>query len=113
MHIASKGTDSAVDVSVEAESAPSGLVEVVDLEAVGPGALVVLGREVAGAGAGPERFADARRVGLVAGAPGGGGDVHDVAPALLVGHRVAAVDHVGVPPDGVARLHVGDPGDGL
>src|SRR6201986_2089540 len=49
-----------------------------------PVSLVVLGREVAGAGPGGERGPHRGRVALVAGAPGGGRDVHHVAPALLV-----------------------------
>ena len=44
---------------------------------------------------------------------GRGRDVHDVAPALLVLDRRDGVDHVAVPPHGVAGLHVGDAGDGL
>ncbi len=99
--------------SVQAEAASAGLVEVVDAEPVVPGALVVLGGEVGWAGTGQEGLAHAGGVGLVAGAPGGGGDVHDVAPALLVLHRGDAVDHVAEPPDGIAGLDVRDAGDGL
>ena len=66
------------------EAASSRLVELLGLEAVGPAALVVLLGEVARAVAVEERLADAGGVLLVARAPGGGRDVHDVAPALLV-----------------------------
>src|ERR1700722_16520513 len=76
------------------EAAPSRLVEVLPLEPVGPGALVVLGREIARARPGEERLPDAGPVLLVARAPGRGGDVHDVAPAPLVGDGRDAVDHV-------------------
>src|ERR1700722_17443531 len=79
---------------VEAEAAPSRLVEVLPLEPVGPGALVLLGREIARARPGEERLPDAGPVLLVARAPGRGGDVHDVAPAPLVGDGRDAVDHV-------------------
>src|SRR3954470_21912276 len=99
--------------SVETETATSGGVEVLDLEAVAPVALVVLLGEVGGAGAGEQGGGDAGGVALVAGAPRGGRDVHDVAPALLVLDRSDAVDHVSVPPDGVAGLDVGDPGQRL
>src|SRR4051812_24633537 len=71
--------------SAHAEPASSGLVELLGLEAVGPGALVVLLREVARAVAVEERLADAGGVLLVARTPGRGRDVHDVAPALLLG----------------------------
>src|SRR4051812_9260594 len=99
-------------MSIQAESAPPGRVELLGLEAVGPGALVVLFREVARAVAVAEGLADAGGVPFVARAPGGGGDVHDVAPALLVLDGGDAVDHVGVPPDGVAGLDVGDGAEG-
>src|SRR4051812_1671194 len=92
--------------SAEAETATAGGVEVLLVEPVGPGALVVLLGEVARAGPGAERLADGPGVPLVPRAPRRGRDVHDVPPALLVLHRVDAVDHVAVPPDGVAGLHV-------
>src|SRR5580658_1460182 len=94
--------------SAQAESSPSGGVEVAFVEAVRPGALVVLLGEVGRARPGAEGRADAGGVLLVAGAPGGGRDVHDVAPAPLVADRGDRVDHVAVPPDGVARADVGD-----
>src|SRR4051812_36980672 len=80
--------------SAEAEAVSPGVGELVGSEPVAPVALVVLGREVAGTGAGEERLAHGGGVGLVAWAPGGGGDVHDVAPALLVLHRGDRMDHV-------------------
>src|SRR4051812_15815792 len=98
--------------SAHAEPASSGLVELFGLEAVRPGALVVLGGEVTRAVAVEERFADAAGVFRVARAPGGGRDVHDVAPALLVGDGGDAVDHVAMPPDGIAGLDVGDAAEG-
>src|SRR4051812_26062912 len=88
--------------SGEAEAASSGGVEVLGLEAVVPVALVVLVGEVARAGAGDEGLADGGGVLLVAGAPGSGGGVHDVAPPPLVGHPGGAVGHVRVPPHGGA-----------
>src|SRR3954467_14988706 len=94
--------------SVEAEAAPPGVVELVGGEPVRPVALVVLGGEVAGTRAGEECLADGGGVGLVAWAPGCGGDVHDVAPALLVLHGGDRVDHVAVPPDGVTGPDVRD-----
>src|SRR5262249_37820009 len=69
--------------SAQAEAAAAGAVELVRLEAVGPGALVVLGGEIGRAGAGDEGVPDAGGVPLVTGAPGRGGDVHDVPPTLL------------------------------
>ena len=54
----------------KAEPASAGFVEVVGLESVCPGALVVFFWEVAGAGPGEEGFPDARCVLLVARAPG-------------------------------------------
>src|SRR4029077_15773611 len=97
----------------EAESASAGFVEVARLEAIGPVAFVVFRGEVGGAGAGEEGVPDAGGVLLVAGAPGSGRDVHDVAPALLVLDRGDAVDHVAVPPDGVSGADVGDAAEGL
>src|SRR6266699_1564934 len=91
---------------------PPGGVELLDLEPVVPAALVVLGGEVARAGAGKERLARGRAVPLVAGAPGSRRDVHDVAPAPLVLDRRDAVDHVAVPPDGVAGPDVRDAAEG-
>src|SRR3954451_9857883 len=70
--------------SAHSEAATAGLVELLGLGAVRPGALVVLLREVAGAVAGQEGLADLLGVALVARAPGSGGDVHDIAPTLLV-----------------------------
>ena len=94
--------------SVEVEAASAGLVEVAGLEAVGPVTFVILGGEVARAGAGDERFPDSSRVALVARTPGGGRDVHNVAPASLVLDGRDAVDHVTVPPDRVTGADVGD-----
>src|ERR1700722_10171812 len=99
--------------SVQAEAASAGVVQVVELEAVGPAALVVLGGEVAGAGPGQEGVPHAGGVVLVARAPGGGGDVHDIAPAPLVPDGRDAVDHVAVPPGGVTGPDVGDAAEGL
>src|SRR6202034_3733693 len=96
----------------ETETAPAGVVEFAGLEPAIPGPLVVLGREVVRAGPAEEGVPDAGRVPFVARAPRGGGDVHDVAPALLVLDRGHAVDHVAVPPDRVARPYVGDAGQG-
>ena len=101
------------EASGQAEAAASGGGEVVGAETVGPAALVVLGGEVGRAGAGQECLAHAGGVALVARAPGRGRDVHDVSPALLVLHGGNAVDHVAVPPDGVAGLDVGDAGQRL
>src|SRR4051794_29493862 len=97
--------------SAHTEAASSRLVELLGLEAVGPAALVVLLREVARAVTVEERLADALGVPLVARAPGGGGDVHDVAPPPLVLDRRDAVDHVAVPPHRVAGLDVRDPAE--
>src|SRR3954470_10375054 len=83
--VCSPFTASCARTRSHAEPAPAGLVELLGLEAVRPGALVVLLREVAGAVAVEEGLADAGGVLLVARAPGRGGDVHDVAPALLIG----------------------------
>src|SRR5689334_11955426 len=87
--------------STEAEPASAGVVEVAGLEAIGPVAFVVFRGEVAGAGAGEEGVPDAGGVLLVAGAPGSGRDVHDVAPADAV--RVQRVP-AGVEPPHPAGL---------
>src|SRR5437588_11120448 len=97
--------------SGEAEAAAADLVEVLEPETATPVALVVLGGEVAGTEAGAERLKDRGGVLLVARAPGGGRDVHDVAPALLVLDGRDAVHHVAVPPDRIAGLDVGDAGE--
>src|SRR6476619_5045161 len=60
------------------ETSSSRFVELLGLEPIRPGALVVLLREVARAVAGEERRTDAVRVLLVAWAPGRRRDVHDV-----------------------------------
>src|SRR6476660_4165265 len=97
---------------VQAEAAAAGVVEVAAREAASPGALVVLGREVAGACPGQEGVPHAGGVALVARAPRSGGDVHDIAPALLIPDGRDAVDHVAVPPDRVAGPDVGDTAEG-
>jgi len=109
----SGGLDDHVLASVDAESSASGVVQVGFLEAVGPLAFVILFGEVAGAGSGEEGFADGSGVFLVPWAPGRGRDVHDVSPPLLVLDGGDAVDHVGVPPDGVAGIDVGDAAERL
>src|SRR3954465_11107981 len=87
---------------LQAELAASGGAELAGGGAAAPGDFVVLGCEVQGALAGQERRAAGVGLGGVLLAVGGGRDVHDVAPALLVGGRVDRVDAVGVPPHGVA-----------
>src|SRR3954451_3113648 len=99
--------------SVKAQATTTGLVELVGAEPVRPGLLVVLGGEVPGAGAGGEGLPYVGGVLLVAGAPGRGRDVHDVAPALLVLHGGSRVDAAAGPSRGDPGLHVGDPGERL
>src|SRR6185312_2140244 len=69
---------------VDAEAASADGVQIIELETVGPRALIVFVREVRGTRTSHERLPDGRGVGLVARAPRSGGDIHDVAPPLLV-----------------------------
>src|SRR6476620_3401320 len=77
---------------VDAEASSADGIQVIALEPVGPRALVVFVREVRGTRTGDERLPDGRGVGLVTRAPRSGGDIHDVAPPLLVPHRSDGVD---------------------
>lgn len=65
---------------------------------------IILARKVSRRRAGLQRFLDLFRIGEVLLAHWRGGDVHHVAPALLIFHRRDGVDHVAVPPHGIARL---------
>src|SRR3954451_966878 len=82
---------------VHAEPAPPRHVELLELQAIGPVALVgLLGRSRSGSRRRATPGGRCRLL-LVARAARGGRDKHEVAPALLVVDRRDAMDHVTVP----------------
>src|SRR5262245_58486197 len=82
----------------QAERPAADRIEVGFGESARPGRFVVFGGEVVGRFTDAEALGDRSRIGGVLLAHRGGGNVHDISPALLVGDRFDAVDHVAVPP---------------